>query len=104
MATNGTYAQGISGNNIVGHYDDTSGTYNFLYNDSTNAWMTLDDPFGANTSWHVDGISGNIIVGSYTDSGGVTHGFATTVPEPAALSLLPPAAVALLARRRRVPR
>ena len=41
-----TYAQGISGSNIVGYYLDTNGTFHgFLYNGSN--YSTLDDPSAA---------------------------------------------------------
>ncbi|HKI69206.1 MAG TPA: hypothetical protein VKA67_06435 [Verrucomicrobiae bacterium] len=64
-----TYANGISGTNIVGTYDDSSGdTHGFLYNGST--YTTLDDPlaapflfFGKRT--YAQGISGTNIVGYY---------------------------------------
>ena len=58
---NGTRAYGISGNNIVGAYLDSSGQQNgFLY-DGTS-YTTLDDPLGTNGTY-AQGISGNLIVG-----------------------------------------
>jgi hypothetical protein len=83
----GTIADGISGNNIVGIYYNSSGTHGFLYDGST--YTTLDDPLGQDT--YVEGISGNTIVGWYGVpgyGGEDTHGFIATVPEPSALALL----------------
>ena len=84
-------AIGISGNNIVGTYVDSSGNNNgFLYNGST--YTTLNDPLGVYGTF-VDGIDGNNIVGSYTDSTGNNNGFLyngstyTTLNDPPRLSI-----------------
>jgi hypothetical protein len=80
----GTYAQGISGANVVGWYIDTNGSaHGFLYNDG--AYTTLDDPKAVGNytlsglfnsgGTYATGISGTNIVGYYTDTNGVTHGF-----------------------------
>jgi hypothetical protein len=67
-----TYAEGVSGNNIVGTYG-TGGVINhgFLY-DGTN-WTTLNYPGAISTSVH--GIDGHNIVGDYKDSSDYYHGF-----------------------------
>jgi len=74
---NGTFADGISGNNVVGCYTDASGNYHgFLYNGS--AYTTLDDPLaggGANQGTLAEAISGNDVVGYFTDASGNAHGF-----------------------------
>src|SRR3989344_5571828 len=64
----GTIAEGISDNNIVGYFADSSGrSHGYLYDGTT--WTTLDAP-GANPTFGTDaeGISGGNIVGSYADS------------------------------------
>jgi hypothetical protein len=93
LGVNGTAAFGISGNNIVGVYLDSSGNNNgFLYNGST--WTTLDDPLGVNGT-QVLGIDGNNIVGYYIDSSGNMNGFLyngstyTTVDDPLGVYTLP---------------
>jgi len=91
----GTYPAGISGSNIVGYYEDASGTvHGFLFNGST--LTTLDDPLATGTDANgfsgtsADGISGSNIVGHYTGSDGNDHGFLfdgttyTTLDEPLA--------------------
>jgi hypothetical protein len=81
VAVNGTYAMGISGNNIVGYYSDANHvTHGFMY-DGRN-YKTLDDPWG-NYGTQANGIDGANIVGGYHQKlrgwGGsyttVTHGF-----------------------------
>ncbi len=68
----GTFASGISGNNIVGFYRDGNGVnHSFLYN-GTN-WNTLDFPDARNT--YATGISGSNIVGYYEDINWAQHGF-----------------------------
>src|SRR5208283_3838917 len=63
----GTYAFGISGNNIVGGYTDSSGSSNhgFIYNGTT--YTTLNVPSA--TSTYANGISGNNILGGYSNGG-----------------------------------
>ena len=70
--TGGTYAYGISGNNIVGWYGNSSGwQVGFLYNGSS--YTTLTDPLSIESTIHgpvpngnyAYGISGNNTVGLY---------------------------------------
>ncbi len=85
MGTQGTFAYGIFGGNIVGYFNDSAGdSHGFLYNGS--GYTTLDDPFGADGTVAY-GISGNNIVGGYTDASGNSHGFVASVPEPSAFVL-----------------
>ena len=85
LATNGfglsqgTFAQGISGDNVVGYYFDASKVaHGFVYNMATNSYTTLDDPKAGTDSGDgtfAEGISGNNIVGYYVDPFGRSHGF-----------------------------
>jgi hypothetical protein len=69
----GTFASGVSGDNVVGWYIDTNGyTHGFRYNGQT--YTTLDDPNGVGATF-AQGIDGDNIVGFYSDSKGATHGF-----------------------------
>jgi PEP-CTERM motif len=95
-------AYGISGNVVVGDYQDSKGKYfGFVY-DGVN-WLSVDAqtflPFaqpGAGSASAVSvtatklyGISGNTIVGEYLDATGVNHGFSVLfVPEPSTAILL----------------
>ena len=72
LGTGGTTAYGISGNNIVGWYANSSGwQLGFLYNGST--YTTLTDPLSVQSTMHgpvpngnyAYGISGNNTVGLY---------------------------------------
>lgn len=78
-----TEATGISGNLIVGWYDNQTANgvgpnHGFIYNGTT--YTTVDVPGSAKTS--IAGISGNEFVGEYTDASGDELGFlATPVPE-----------------------
>ena len=70
---NGTWAEGIDGNNIVGYYWDISEQYHgFIYNGST--YTRLNDPLEAYGT-AASGISGNNVVGYYADSSDNDHGF-----------------------------
>jgi len=86
LGTEGTYAQGISGSDIVGDYHDSRGdVHGFLYNMISSNWTTLNDPaapIGDSPSGgtYCFGISGASIVGCYHDSNGA-HGFLAT-PTP----------------------
>jgi hypothetical protein len=79
-ATGGTVAQGISGNDIVGYYTDSSGynVHGFLYNGST--YVNVDDPNATENNpndpngTYVSAIYGNTIVGDYW-VGRNAHGF-----------------------------
>ncbi len=101
----GTHALGISGNNIVGYYTDSSDTdHSFLYDGSS--FTSLEVPGAAIGTTYASGISGNYIVGEFTDADGMEHGFLTQVPEPSSIALLSlgaigVAAVALRGRRNR---
>jgi hypothetical protein len=83
----GTYASGISGNNIVGFYQSSSGTggwlgsgiyqggtgtSGFLYNGSS--YTTLNDPLAVNGTLAY-GTDGNSVVGYYNGNQALTHGF-----------------------------
>ena len=71
-----TYAQGISGNNIVGYYNNgiNNPNHSFLYNNATKNWTNLDYP-GSTGTW-ATGIDGSRIVGNYADASGKgRHGF-----------------------------
>src|SRR5271165_6129026 len=63
---------GISGNNVVGAYTDSSrNTHGFVYNGST--YTTLDDPLATNGT-EATGISGSNIVGPYFGPPGADDG------------------------------
>jgi hypothetical protein len=84
LGTQGTSAQGIEGNNIVGFYTDSSGTdHGFLYDNESGEWTTtLDDPSAGPLGTTAIEVFGNNVVGSYTAPSGVIHGFEATVPQP----------------------
>ncbi|HEY1718651.1 MAG TPA: hypothetical protein VGH42_10235, partial [Verrucomicrobiae bacterium] len=92
--SDGTYPNGISGNYIVGAYNDGTGFYGFFY-DGTN-YTTLNDPLSnlANGGTRAEGISGNYITGYYWDGSGGSHGFLynmttsnyTTLDDPSAIT------------------
>ncbi len=72
QAVKGTFAVGVSGDNIVGgYYSATAASHGFLYNGAS--FIPLDFPGSATTT--TLGISGNEIVGFYTDGAAATHGF-----------------------------
>jgi len=79
LGTEGTYATGISGTDIVGYYVDSSGNdHGFLCSGTT--YTTLDYPSGSGamydvTATYAAGISGSNIVGAYATLNGVTHGY-----------------------------
>ena len=88
IANGGTNAYGVSGNNIVGTYNVSSGMeHGFFYNGST--YTTLDDPLGIDGTKAL-GIDGGNIVGMYWDSSNNVHGFLyndstwTTLDDPLA--------------------
>jgi hypothetical protein len=87
LGTNGTFAFGISRNNVTGFYIGGSGAQGFLYNGST--YTTLNDPLGFSTA--ALGISGNTIVGSYsTHDASADHGFIYDIPTQTYTTLDPP--------------
>lgn len=70
-----TNPRGISGNNIVGLYNNgTSVGHSFLYNGSTGTYTDLSDPLGV-AGTYAYGISGNNIVGAYANSAHFWNGF-----------------------------
>ncbi len=73
LAVYGTFALGISGNNIVGYYQDASRQgHGFIYNGST--YTPVSSPIGSPA--FPTSISGNNIVGYYGDpSSGYAVGF-----------------------------
>ncbi len=60
----------IDGSNLVGAYNDASGSHGFIYNGTS--WTTLDFPGAQNT--YSQGISGSSVVGYYENPFGY-HGF-----------------------------
>jgi PEP-CTERM motif len=97
LGVNGTLVNGIWGNTVVGEYYGAGGNKGFVY-DGLN-YMTLDVPGSISTA--AGGIWGNTVVGTYTDGSNVTHGFVTSVPEPASLALACLGGVGGLCTRRR---
>jgi hypothetical protein len=75
----GTYANGVSGDNVVGSYYDNSGTiHGFLYNIKTSKYTTVDNNAALATPGYgtvLTGIYGSNTVGTYADSNGNRHGF-----------------------------
>jgi hypothetical protein len=80
----GTLAMGISGDNVVGYYNDVDDhTHGFLYNITTQVYTTFDDPAAGTftnvgTGTYATGISGGNVVGYYYDEKGV-HSFLATL-------------------------
>jgi hypothetical protein len=73
FAVNGTQAYGISGNNVVGTYTDSSNVlHGFLFNGSS--YETIDDPLRVGGTV-ATGIFGSTIVGYYVDAAAYRHGF-----------------------------
>jgi hypothetical protein len=73
---------------VVGDYMDAAGnTHGLVFNDVTDSWQTVDDPFavgGAGNGTTINGINDNgQIVGFYVNGGGQTIGLlGTATPEP----------------------
>jgi len=69
--TSGIRVWGVSGNNVVGYYMDSSSVeHGFLYNGGT--YTTLDNPSASQMTYYgttAFGISGNNIVGTYSSDG-----------------------------------
>ena len=75
LGTQGTFADGIQGDKIVGVYYDGSGNgHGFIYRIHLKTWTTLDDPLAVGQSANFD-ISGNDIIGPYLDSQNNWHSF-----------------------------
>ena len=73
LGATSTSVFGISGQNIVGYYRDSSAAYHgFIYNGST--YTTLDDPL-AGDGTYAFGVDGKNVVGVYYDASDVLHGF-----------------------------
>jgi hypothetical protein len=69
-----TYAEGISGDSVVGWYRGSFGpVHGYLYNITTQSYTSFHYP-GATGETIAQGISGNNIVGQYWDNSG-EHGF-----------------------------
>ena len=88
VGQNGINVNGVSGQNVVGTYSDSSGMrQGFFYNGST--FTTIDTPAGSEAILPT-AIDGENIVGWYADSAGLRHGFLysggafTTVDDPGA--------------------
>jgi hypothetical protein len=82
----GTTATGISGNTIVGYFNDGAinyDTHGFVYDGSS--YTTIDYPMAMRT-W-INGISGDTIVGFYGTELAPYHAFIAT-PEPSTIALL----------------
>jgi hypothetical protein len=97
----GTQIWGISGNIIVGSYEDAYGAYYGFVNYGST-YLSLRDPIAYDDT-RAYGVSGSTAVGTYetltSDSGGnlhiYSHGFVTTVPEPASVALLTTGSISL---------
>ena len=69
---NNSYAQGVSGNNVVGSYYDSTGAYHaYLYNSGT--YTVLNPPSSIDSDARA--VSGDNVVGPYTKSTSLTPGF-----------------------------
>jgi hypothetical protein len=66
LAVDGSFANGIDGDKIVGRYRDSSARWHGFLLDGSSNYTTLDYPSGT-TYTEFSGISGNNIVGSYWD-------------------------------------
>jgi hypothetical protein len=92
-----TSASAISGNLIVGSYEQSGHEHGFIYDGTT--FNTVDIP--GSTDTQLNGIQGDTIVGAYSNnSGGSFHGVIVTIPEPSTIALLTLGSLGLLARRR----
>jgi probable HAF family extracellular repeat protein len=98
----GTVAQGINDSNqIVGYYTSAPGgaadDHGFIYNSSSNSFLTLDDPLGVGGTRAYGINNAGSVVGVYTDANGHTHGFLyngtdgsyTTLDDPQAIGSPP---------------
>ena len=74
LAVHSTAVRGISGNNLVGIYTDSSHRlHGFLYNGS--AFTPIDHPLAPFPGTSVTGVSGNNVVGYFLDASADVHGF-----------------------------
>ena len=98
----GTFVNGVDGTRVVGNYLDLldGSSHGFLVEGSN--YTPIDVPGATDTA--ATGVYGNRVVGTYVDAAGLTHGFVTTIPEPAGivtfLFVLGPAALRVRPRRR----
>jgi hypothetical protein len=67
-----TTPRGISGNMIVGFYNNASGSHGFTFDGTT--YRTLDYP-GITGKTYARGVSGSLVVGHFTDAANRNHGF-----------------------------
>lgn len=91
LAGDGTRAYGISGNTVVGVYQNATGTHGFTY--IAGAYTTLDDPNAVLGLTSPHGVSGNEVVGWFTNSNSVTQGFIYDIPTSSYTTLADPAAL-----------
>jgi hypothetical protein len=93
------YAYGVSGNDVVGYYNNESGLFGFLYDTTTGTYTTFSVPGEQSTI--AKGIDGNDIVGLYSPGNDIEYAFlATPAPEPSTLTLAGLSALALWLRSR----
>jgi hypothetical protein len=64
--THATYAEGVSGDNVVGFYNPGPGEEGFIYNINNQTYTTLNVP-GVSYASFAFGIDGNNVVGYYYD-------------------------------------
>ena len=70
-----TYAEGISGNNIVGFFGSESSTRGFLYNGSSYTTLTVPSTLNSTLTTWANGVDGNNIVGYYQNTSGRYESF-----------------------------
>jgi len=92
-----TQAFGVSGNNVVGFYENSGGAdYGFLYNALTNSYTVLNPNGATNPGAEATGVDGNNVVGYYyNSSNNQTQGFLyngssyTTLNAPGGFATVP---------------
>ncbi len=76
LSAKNTNAFAVSGNLVVGLYQDSlSHNEGFVYNISTSAYTTLNDPAAGVVTAIPYGVDGNDIVGEYADASGNSYSF-----------------------------
>jgi hypothetical protein len=76
------FPNGISGNQVVGHFSDPAKNFNysgFLLTLGTMNLIEIADPLGVEATY-AQGISDGLIVGYYVDGSGADHGFVVGTP------------------------